>query len=65
MPIPTPKRILPEFSCQPYLYKLLGDMDFKGLSAELMFFGIFRKTGVKWKVRHEIQSAVEPFLKMK
>jgi protease-4 len=27
----------------------VGDMDFKGLSAELMFLKIYRKTGVKWK----------------
>jgi protease-4 len=38
-------------------------MDFKGLSAELMFLKIYRKKTVKWKLRHgKYKSAVEPFL---
>jgi protease-4 len=43
----------------------VGDMDFKGLSAELMFFkDLQEKTGVKLEViRHgKYKSAVEPFL---
>ena len=46
----------------------VGDMDFKGLSAELMFFKDFQeKTGVKMEViRHgKYKSAVEPFLENK
>ncbi|MBA4316796.1 MAG: signal peptide peptidase SppA [Flavobacterium sp.] len=43
----------------------VGDLDFKGLSAEMMFFKDFQdKTGVKMEViRHgKYKSAVEPFL---
>ncbi len=43
----------------------VGDLDFKGLSAEIMFFKDFQdKTGVKMEViRHgKYKSAVEPFL---
>ncbi len=43
----------------------VGDIDFKGLSAEMMFFKDFQdKTGVKMEViRHgKYKSAVEPFL---
>jgi protease IV len=46
----------------------VGDMDFKGLSAELMFFkDLQEKTGVKMEViRHgKYKSAVEPFLENK
>ena len=46
----------------------VGDMDFKGLSAEIMFFKDFQeKTGVKMEViRHgKYKSAVEPFLENK
>ena len=46
----------------------VGDVDFKGLSAELMFFKDFQeKTGVKMEViRHgKYKSAVEPFLENK
>ncbi|MFM9826498.1 signal peptide peptidase SppA [Flavobacterium sp.] len=45
-----------------------GDMDFKGLSAEIMFFKDFQeKAGVKMEViRHgKYKSAVEPFLENK
>ena len=43
----------------------VGDMDFKGLSSEIMFYkGLQEKTGVKMEViRHgKYKSAVEPFL---
>lgn len=43
----------------------LGEMDFKGLSSEVMFFkGLQEKTGVKMEViRHgKYKSAVEPFI---
>jgi len=43
----------------------VGDLDFKGLSAEMMFFKDFQdKTGIKMEViRHgKYKSAVEPFL---
>jgi protease-4 len=42
-------------------------MDFKGLSAELMFFKDFQEKPSKMEViRHgKYKSAVEPFLKMK
>jgi protease-4 len=42
-------------------------MDFKGLSAELMFLKIYRKTGGKMEViRHgKYKSAVDLFSKMK
>ncbi|WP_291100980.1 MULTISPECIES: signal peptide peptidase SppA [unclassified Flavobacterium] len=46
----------------------VGDLDFKGLSAEIMFFKDFQdKTGVKMEViRHgKYKSAVEPFLENK
>ena len=46
----------------------VGDMDFKGLSAELMFFkDLQEKSGVKMEViRHgKYKSAVEPFLENK
>ena len=46
----------------------VGDMDFKGLSAEIMFFKDFQeKSGVKMEViRHgKYKSAVEPFLENK
>jgi protease-4 len=46
----------------------VGEMDFKGLSAELMFFKDFQdKSGVKMEViRHgKFKSAVEPFLENK
>ncbi|MBC7438879.1 MAG: signal peptide peptidase SppA, partial [Flavobacterium sp.] len=46
----------------------IGEMDFKGLSAELMFFKDFQdKSGVKMEViRHgKFKSAVEPFLENK
>lgn len=46
----------------------VGDMDFKGLSAEIMFFKDFQeKTGLKMEViRHgKYKSAVEPFLENK
>jgi protease-4 len=46
----------------------VGDLDFKGLSAEVMFFKDFQdKTGVKMEViRHgKYKSAVEPFLENK
>ena len=46
----------------------VGDFDFKGLSAEIMFFKDFQeKTGVKMEViRHgKYKSAVEPFLENK
>jgi protease-4 len=46
----------------------VGDMDFKGLSAEIMFFKDFQeKTGIKMEViRHgKYKSAVEPFLENK
>jgi protease-4 len=33
----------------PIYINPVGDMDFKGLSAELMFLKIYRKNGVKWK----------------
>ncbi|MEZ7504614.1 signal peptide peptidase SppA [Flavobacterium sp. Arc2] len=49
----------------PIYINPVGDMDFKGLSAELMFFKDFQeKTGVKMEViRHgKYKSAVEPFL---
>jgi protease-4 len=45
----------------PIYINPVGDMDFKGLSAELMF--LKKKTGVKWRIRHgKYKSAVEPFL---
>jgi hypothetical protein len=41
-------------------------MDFKGLSAELMFLKIYRKNRSKMEVIHgKYKSAVEPFSKMK
>ena len=46
----------------------IGEMDFKGLSAELMFFKDFQdKSGIKMEViRHgKFKSAVEPFLENK
>ena len=46
----------------------VGEMDFKGLSTEIMFFkAIQEKTGVKMEViRHgKYKSAVEPFLEIK
>jgi protease-4 len=46
----------------------IGELDFKGLSAEIMFFKDFQeKTGVKMEViRHgKYKSAVEPFLENK
>jgi protease-4 len=49
----------------PIYINPVGDMDFKGLSAELMFFkDLQEKTGVKLEViRHgKYKSAVEPFL---
>jgi protease-4 len=49
----------------PIYINPVGDMDFKGLSAELMFFkDLQEKTGVKMEViRHgKYKSAVEPFL---
>jgi protease-4 len=49
----------------PIYINPVGDMDFKGLSAELMFFKeLQEKTGVKLEViRHgKYKSAVEPFL---
>jgi protease-4 len=52
----------------PIYINPVGDMDFKGLSAELMFFKDFQeKTGVKMEViRHgKYKSAVEPFLENK
>ena len=52
----------------PIYINPVGEMDFKGLSAELMFFKDFQeKTGVKMEViRHgKYKSAVEPFLENK
>jgi protease-4 len=49
----------------PIYINPVGDLDFKGLSAELMFFkDLQEKTGVKMEViRHgKYKSAVEPFL---
>jgi protease-4 len=49
----------------PIYINPVGDMDFKGLSAELMFLKIFRKNRSKMEViRHgKYKSAVEPFRK--
>ncbi len=46
----------------------VGELDFKGLSAEIMFFkDLQEKTGIKMEViRHgKYKSAVEPFLENK
>ena len=46
----------------------IGDMDFKGLSSEVMFFKDFQeKSGLKMEIiRHgKYKSAVEPFLENK
>lgn len=53
---------------KPIYLNPVGDMDFKGLSSEIMFFKDFQeKTGVKMEViRHgKYKSAVEPFLENK
>jgi protease-4 len=53
---------------KPIYLNPVGEMDFKGLSAEIMFFKDFQeKTGVKMEViRHgKYKSAVEPFLENK
>lgn len=52
----------------PIYLNPVGDMDFKGLSSEIMFFKDFQeKTGIKMEViRHgKYKSAVEPFLENK
>jgi protease-4 len=47
----------------PIYINPVGDMDFKGLSAELMFLKIYRKNRSKMEVIHgKYKSAVEPFL---
>jgi protease-4 len=65
MPIPTQKNTTSVAS--PIYINPVGDMDFKGLSAELMFLKIYRKNRSKMEViRHgKYKSAVEPFSKMK
>jgi protease-4 len=53
---------------KPIYLNPVGEMDFKGLSAEIMFFKDFQeKSGVKMEViRHgKYKSAVEPFLENK
>lgn len=53
---------------KPIYLNPVGDMDFKGLSAEILFFKDFQeKSGVKMEViRHgKYKSAVEPFLENK
>jgi protease-4 len=46
----------------PIYINPVGDMDFKGLSAELMFLKIYRKNRVKMEVRHgKYKSAVDLF----
>ena len=53
---------------KPIYLNPVGDMDFKGLSSEIMFFKDFQeKSGIKMEViRHgKYKSAVEPFLENK
>jgi protease-4 len=49
-------------STSPIYINPVGDMDFKGLSAELMFFKDLQENRSKSNTPWKIQSAVEPFL---
>jgi protease-4 len=60
------KRILPEFVASPIYINPVGDMDFKGLSAELNVFKDFRKNRSKMEViRHGKYKSARTFSKMK
>jgi protease-4 len=59
MPIPIHRKNTTSTVASPIYINPVGDMDFKGLSAELMFLKIYRKNGVKNGSHGKYKSAVD------